>query len=359
MYGLKSFSRIFHSLVTCGVALGLNFNNICGSLCEFDQWSQYSWFPFHSDSRKCMFAGYRAVDQAAFPLWLWELQVWGGHLQAASQQRHSEYWKCIQPELQRIILHVSPGIPWSWGWGPGWDAAMLHLWGLVSWVSSWTSANTSGESYLNDFEGSMFVAQFSCIYRRIDQLKTKENKLGLLWLCEGILCTVSDQFMCCSPLDGNQQCPNIRYGSRMFKNLLDVLLKLHMECEMKRLGSAYLQLARVYTICKFVWCCFGHIWWHTPTLQNSKAEIIMLQVPRDEEGEPTFDELICPACVPKCSFVSKYQRYVVAPMSAPTTGIDPVVNEGVNISGMRICSTLTSTSQLGTFSWPMNVFVNA
>jgi hypothetical protein len=87
-----------------------------------------------------------------------------------------------------------------------------------------------------------------------------------------------------------------------------------------------------------------------PTLQNSKAEIFMLQVPRDEEGEPTFDELICPACVPKCSFVSKYQRYVVAPMSAPTTGTDPVVNkEEVNMSGMRICSTLTSTCQLGTY----------
>lgn len=77
------------------------------------------------------------------------------------------------------------------------------------------------------------------------------------------------------------------------------------------------------------------------TLQNSKMEIIVLQVPRDEEGEPVFDELICAACVPKCSFVSKYQKYIVAPMSAPTTGIEPVVNkEEVNMSGMRICSTL-------------------
>lgn len=194
-----------NSLVTCGVALRLNFINVCGSLCVFDQWSQSSWFPFHSDTRKCMFAGYRAVDQAAFPVWLWELQVWGGHLQAASQQRHSEYWKCVQPELQRIILHVSPGIPWSRGRGPGWDAAMLHLRGLVSWVSSWTSANTSGESYFDDFESWMFVAQFSSIHRRNDQIKTKKTSLDSLWLCEGILYPIPDQFMYCSPLDGNQR----------------------------------------------------------------------------------------------------------------------------------------------------------
>ena len=50
----------------------------------------------------------------------------------------------------------------------------------------------------------------------------------------------------------------------------------------------------------------------------------LLQFPRDDEGEPIFDELICKSCVPKCSFLSKYYGFVIAPSAAPDVSADPV-----------------------------------
>lgn len=49
-----------------------------------------------------------------------------------------------------------------------------------------------------------------------------------------------------------------------------------------------------------------------------------MQFPRDEEGEPIFDELICKSCVPKCSFLSKYPDFVIAPSAVPDVPTDTV-----------------------------------
>lgn len=38
------------------------------------------------------------------------------------------------------------------------------------------------------------------------------------------------------------------------------------------------------------------------------------QVPRDEDGEPTFDELICQSCVRRCSFLEEYPELIASPV---------------------------------------------
>ncbi|OAE31161.1 hypothetical protein AXG93_3617s1000 [Marchantia polymorpha subsp. ruderalis] len=38
------------------------------------------------------------------------------------------------------------------------------------------------------------------------------------------------------------------------------------------------------------------------------------EVPRDEDGEPTFDELICQSCVRRCSFLEEYPELIASPV---------------------------------------------
>jgi len=49
-----------------------------------------------------------------------------------------------------------------------------------------------------------------------------------------------------------------------------------------------------------------------------------LQFPRDEDGEPLFDELICKSCVPQCLFLSKYPDLIISPSAVPDASTDPV-----------------------------------
>jgi hypothetical protein len=60
-----------------------------------------------------------------------------------------------------------------------------------------------------------------------------------------------------------------------------------------------------------------------------------LQIPRDEEGELIFDELICSSCVPQCPFLSKYPGVVIAPATVPDVSTDAVeIVEQTNGSGI-------------------------
>lgn len=49
----------------------------------------------------------------------------------------------------------------------------------------------------------------------------------------------------------------------------------------------------------------------------------LLQFPRDEDGEPLFDELICKSCVPQCQFLSNYPDLIIAPSAVPDVSTDP------------------------------------
>lgn len=58
-------------------------------------------------------------------------------------------------------------------------------------------------------------------------------------------------------------------------------------------------------------CCICEDWFHERHLGLPPT----LQLPRDDEGEPTFEEIICQACVPRCSFLSKYPEVLIQPIA--------------------------------------------
>ncbi len=63
--------------------------------------------------------------------------------------------------------------------------------------------------------------------------------------------------------------------------------------------------------------------------------MIVLQYPKDVEGEPLYDELVCQACVPRCSFISQYPKALI-PLSSvigdaaedPADAVEPVTSRG-------------------------------
>ncbi|KAG6547870.1 hypothetical protein Mapa_010690 [Marchantia paleacea] len=57
-------------------------------------------------------------------------------------------------------------------------------------------------------------------------------------------------------------------------------------------------------------CCICEDWFHETHLGLPPN----LQVPRDEDGEPTFDELICQSCVRRCSFLEEYPELIAPPV---------------------------------------------
>ncbi|KAL3693423.1 hypothetical protein R1sor_007074 [Riccia sorocarpa] len=56
-------------------------------------------------------------------------------------------------------------------------------------------------------------------------------------------------------------------------------------------------------------CCICEDWFHETHLGLPPS----LQVPRDDEGEPAFDELICQSCISRCSFLENYPDLFVSP----------------------------------------------
>lgn len=70
----------------------------------------------------------------------------------------------------------------------------------------------------------------------------------------------------------------------------------------------------------------------------------MLQFPREEDGDPLFDDLICKSCVPKCLFLSKYPDLVIAPSAIPDVSTDPVeIVDQMDGSGMLAAITMSSS----------------
>ncbi|EFJ18773.1 hypothetical protein SELMODRAFT_177978 [Selaginella moellendorffii] len=56
-------------------------------------------------------------------------------------------------------------------------------------------------------------------------------------------------------------------------------------------------------------CCICEDWFHEAHLGLLSSE----KVPRDEDNEPLFDELICQNCVGRCSFLFRYQELLIPP----------------------------------------------
>lgn len=86
----------------------------------------------------------------------------------------------------------------------------------------------------------------------------------------------------------------------------------------------------------------------------------LLQFPRDEDGEPIFDELICKSCVPLCSFLSKYPDFVITPSAVPDESTDPVENvEAGNIVATFIVNCRMFRAKLLTARLQLFLFTNS
>ncbi|CAK9261000.1 unnamed protein product [Sphagnum jensenii] len=84
-------------------------------------------------------------------------------------------------------------------------------------------------------------------------------------------------------------------------------------------------------------CCICEDWFHEHHLGLPPS----LQVyPKDDEGEPMYDELICQACVPHCSFIFSYPEALIPPSSViddtavePVQSVEPVMPTGYCCAG--------------------------
>lgn len=80
------------------------------------------------------------------------------------------------------------------------------------------------------------------------------------------------------------------------------------------------------------------------TLVTQTTFPCLSQFPRDEDGEPLYEELICKSCVPKCLFLSKYPDSIIAPSAVPDVSTDPVeIVDQMDGSGMLAAITVTSS----------------
>ncbi|KAL5727027.1 RING-type E3 ubiquitin transferase [Ranunculus cassubicifolius] len=64
---------------------------------------------------------------------------------------------------------------------------------------------------------------------------------------------------------------------------------------------------------EMIQCCICEDWLHETHLGLQSTD----EIPRDEEGEPTYEDFICQGCEKKCSFLSLYPPTIWAPVLKP------------------------------------------
>lgn len=86
-----------------------------------------------------------------------------------------------------------------------------------------------------------------------------------------------------------------------------------------------------------------------------------LQIPRDEEGEPLYEDLICHMCSPICSFLTIYPQTIWAAHQQPNTATpskDKSVQTAPSASGSSTMSE-NGTSELPTTDHPVDADNNS
>lgn len=133
-------------------------------------------------------------------------------------------------------------------------------------------------------------------------------------------------------------CGNSKYGQSMCKLQADKETVNSENVYNQNFKGVYCTCHRVHpdpegeALGEMLQCCICEDWFHELHLGLPPT----LQFPRDEEGEPTFDELICKSCVPQCPFLFKYPNFVVAPSAVPDASADHVeIVEQANGSGIE------------------------
>ncbi|KAL1222585.1 hypothetical protein V5N11_018953 [Cardamine amara subsp. amara] len=57
---------------------------------------------------------------------------------------------------------------------------------------------------------------------------------------------------------------------------------------------------------EMIQCCICEDWFHEEHLGLKPSDSLASQIPRDEEGEPVYEDFICQNCSPVCSFLALY-----------------------------------------------------
>ncbi|KAG0557373.1 hypothetical protein KC19_11G124500 [Ceratodon purpureus] len=121
-------------------------------------------------------------------------------------------------------------------------------------------------------------------------------------------------------------CGNSKYGQGICKLRADKDIENSENVYNQNYKGVYCTCHRPYpdpegaALGEMLQCCICEDWFHELHLGLPPT----LQFPRDEEGEPLFDEVICNSCVPKCPFLSKYPDVVIAPATVLDASTDPV-----------------------------------
>ncbi|XP_022958642.1 putative E3 ubiquitin-protein ligase UBR7 isoform X1 [Cucurbita moschata] len=63
---------------------------------------------------------------------------------------------------------------------------------------------------------------------------------------------------------------------------------------------------------EMIQCCMCEDWFHEEHLGLSSIDEFLLQIPRDEDGEPLYEDFICSTCSAVCSFLSQYPSSIWA-----------------------------------------------
>ncbi|CAH2078131.1 unnamed protein product [Thlaspi arvense] len=67
---------------------------------------------------------------------------------------------------------------------------------------------------------------------------------------------------------------------------------------------------------EMIQCCICEDWFHEEHLGLKTSDSVSSQIPRDEEGEPIYEDFICQNCSPLCSFLTLYPEklWVASPV---------------------------------------------
>ncbi|XP_039068129.1 putative E3 ubiquitin-protein ligase UBR7 [Hibiscus syriacus] len=80
---------------------------------------------------------------------------------------------------------------------------------------------------------------------------------------------------------------------------------------------------------EMIQCCMCEDWFHEEHICQSSPD----EVPRDEEGDPQYEDFICKACSAVCSFLTLYSKTICAvggqPVAPVTTSKDKSVVEDI------------------------------
>nr|ACC91253.1 PHD finger-related protein [Arabidopsis halleri] len=89
---------------------------------------------------------------------------------------------------------------------------------------------------------------------------------------------------------------------------------------------------------EMIQCCLCEDWFHEEHLGLKPSDCVGSQIPKDEEGEPIYEDFICQNCSPVCSFLSLYpEKFWVVP-KVDSTGSANVCSETIDSNKIHMDS---------------------